>query len=33
MKKTIYSLVKIFKDCDNEYADNLLNSGELIVKP
>ncbi|ANE54673.1 hypothetical protein [Methylomonas sp. DH-1] len=32
MKKIIYCLVKIFKDCDNEYADNLLNSGELYCQ-
>jgi hypothetical protein len=32
MKKIIYCLVKIFKDCDSEYADNLLNSGELYCQ-
>jgi len=32
MKKIIYCLVKIFKDCDEVYADKFLNDGELYCQ-
>lgn len=32
IKKIIYCLIKIFKDCDDTYANNFLNHGELYCQ-